>query len=174
MKAIDIINMPDYEKLGGLMYDVADFGYVVCCVLSYEQAFELFRELSAYGDIQLGSIHLQNEDYNGYSREYYVTLDSDMVLDIAPAWNKGDETYSAGYAYNEADVYLFDSDANASVMAQYQDKECYELHFVESGEVTIDDSGCGDCCNDCCSCIRNNETLPYLYNIKTILNEIFK
>lgn len=174
MKAISIINMPDYKKLGNLMHDTADLGCVICCVLSYEQAFDLFRELSIYDDIQLGSIHLQNEDYNGYDREYYVTLDSDMVLDIAPAWHKGDETHSDSYAYNEADTYLFDSDAHASVMAQYQDKECYELRFVDSGEETVENSGCGDCCNDCCSCVRNNEALQYLHNIKTILDEIFK
>lgn len=137
MKPIDIIQVEDYKKLSSLIYRIADKGFVVCCVLSYEKAFELLKEIAMYSDnIQLGSIQLQNEDYSGYNREYYVTLDSDMYLDIAPAWNKGNDKHPAEYSYNEADVYFFDSDAHASVMEAYQENACYELHIAydKSGE----------------------------------------
>lgn len=134
MKSIDIIKMPNYKKLSDLMYDVASLGLVVCSTLSCEQAFELLKEIVSCNNIQLGSIYLQDEDYNGYDREYYVTLDSDMVLDISPAWHKGDETHSAGYAYNEADVYFFDGDSRAAIMREYQDKVCYELRFYDVNE----------------------------------------
>ncbi len=65
----------------------------------------------------------------------YVTLDSDMYLDIAPAWNKGDDKHSIGYSYNEADVYFFDGDAHASAMELYQENICYELSVDLATEV---------------------------------------
>lgn len=131
MKSIDVIHVEDYDKLSNLMYELAYEGFVVCCVMSHTKAFELLKEIAVYDDIQLGSIQLQNEDYSGYDREYYVTLDSDMYLDIAPAWYKGDDKHSAGYSYNEADVYFFDGDAHASAMESYQGNICYELHIED-------------------------------------------
>lgn len=174
MKPIDIITMSDFEHLSTVMYELADSGFVVCSVLSNEQAFELFRELSVYDDVQLGSISLQNGDYDCYDREYYVTLDTDMVLDIVPAWHKGDEKHSAGYTYNEADVFFFDTDAYATVMLPYQDKLCYELRFSDDcDEDTVDDI-CKDCSEDCSTCEEYDDIFQYLHNIKTILDEIFE
>lgn len=174
MKTIDVMTMSDYEHLGTVMYELAEDGLVVCSVLSSEQAFELLRELSIYDDVQLGSIHLQNGDYECYDREYYVTLDTDMVLDIEPAWHNGDDKHSAGYAYNEADVFFFDTNASAAVMLPYQNKTCYELRF---GDVDYDeDDICEDCSEDCSDCDIDNDdaVLAYLHNLKAILDELFE
>lgn len=126
MKAMNIIEL-DYIDLSDLMHTVAELGFIICCTLSDADAFELMKELSVYSDIQFGNINLMNKEFYEYDREYYVTLDPNMVLDVEPAW---DEHYGR-YLYNDAEVYLFEGSSNAAIMDGYQDRNCFELCILK-------------------------------------------
>ncbi len=132
---MDRIFFYDIAELGNFMYESAeDESLTVSSVMLYDKAVELIRWLMTYDDITVGSINIENEDYNGYKKEFYITLDSDLILDVAPAYKFKTEKSSAGYTDIDADLILYDGDVNSRIAIQSECLNKFEIIFDEECE----------------------------------------
>ena len=142
---MDKLRIPDYDELGNLMFTLADEeAKVVTAVLTFEDASELLKWLLFYDEVSVGSIDLQNEDYAGYDKEYLVTIDTDLVVDVSPAYN----TSESKYFMHDTDIALFGEDVESELLHNIN----AEIEYgIECGNYD-EDGGCGDCCGDCSNC----------------------
>lgn len=134
---MDRLIFEDIAELGNFMYEVAnEKSIVVSSVLFYDEAVELIKWLMQYDDIAIGSINIENEDYNGYRKEFYITLDSDLFLDVIPAYKIQDKKYID----IDADVILYGGDVNSRVAIH---SECLnKFEIVMDDEFEEDESEC--------------------------------
>lgn len=159
-KCMEILEFNDIAELGNFMYELADEqNSVVSSVFFYDKATELIRWLMTYEDITIGSISIENEDYSGYDKEFYITLDSDLVLDVTPAYQYNSSKTSKGYKDIEADLILYDEDVNSRVAIQSKCLNKFEIDFKE------------DDCSECCICNACHNCQP-AENSTTVLRLI--
>lgn len=161
---MDRLFFDDIAELGNFMYESADEkSLTVSSVMFYDKAVELIRWLMTYDDITVGSINIENEDYNGYNKEFYVTLDSDLILDVTPAYKFKTEKTSAGYTDIDADLILYDGDANSRIAIQNECLNKFEIVFEEE---------CEDSNYDCSVCSHCDfEIIEMLKLLDYILNQ---
>lgn len=161
---MDRLFFDDIAELGNFMYESADEqSLTVSSVMFYDKAVELIRWLTTYDDITVGSINIENEDYNGYNKEFYVTLDSDLILDVTPAYKFKTEKTSAGYTDIDADLILYDGDANSRIAIQSECLNKFEIVFEEE---------CEDSNYDCSVCSHCDfEIIEMLKLLDYILNQ---
>lgn len=140
---MDILNFENIYQFSEFLYNLAQKELTLTAVVHYEKAKDLLFFLSQYDDVELESINLQHENYDGYDKEYYVTLTSELELYIESVYD-GDnikECYSDKIFYFE--------DVNSKI-AIANECDCeYEIDFYPEDE---DDDECGDCCYDCSNC----------------------
>ena len=105
---MEILFFNDYTEIGEYMYEKANDGCNITATLFLEDTIGLMRDLMSYEDIEIGGIDVAQMEYNGYSKEYYVTLSEDLVLDVEPAWNV------KGYLSAEPDIMLIDGNASST------------------------------------------------------------
>ena len=99
----------DIADLGNLLYELAtEEESVVTAVLFYDEAQELLRWLMQYEDVDIGHIDFKHEDY-GYDGEYYITLDTDLFLDVKPVKK------NSNYTCIDTDALFLDGDANSKI-----------------------------------------------------------
>ena len=145
------LEFEDIASLGNLVYEIATVEKsVVTTVLFYDRAQELLKWLLQYEGVEIGHIDFRHEDY-GYSKEYYITLDSDLILDIEPAH---DETY---YLPIDTDVLLLDGDVSSKLSIINED--CLQFELVIDGNNERD----SDCDN--CEVARLSELIEYITSI---------
>ena len=132
-----MIEFENYEHFSDFLYYAVDNNCVACVVLPYDKTCQLLRELLLLDDVKVGSIRLENEDYSGYDREYYVTLDTDLIIDISPAWLRC-ENEPGHYLYQDADFYMFDGDVHSSILKEYSNSPCYEICINEDYDSVAD------------------------------------
>lgn len=142
---MDKLRIPDYDELGNLMFTLAnENAKVVTAVLTFDDASELLKWLLFFDEVSVGSIDLQNEDYAGYNKEYLVTIDTDLVVDVSPAYN----TSESKYFMHDTDIALFGEDVESELLHNINAEIEYGIEFGNYDE----DGGCGDCCGDCSNC----------------------
>lgn len=112
----------DYSELCAYMLDRAEDGCYSVAVLFFDGAMELLKEFMLYDDIVVESIDLQPEMFNGYAKEYYVSLAEDLHLCVEPAYVGGK------YLRTEADLTLVDGNASYSAIRDVDEKKCHEIH----------------------------------------------
>lgn len=160
---MEIMKFKDIEDVYGFMSDiVTSDSKNITAVLFYEQAEELMRLFLEDLDVTVGHIEIGNHDYSNYSREYYVSIDSDLILDVCPVMPH----YKQDFGYvpiQEADIILYDESAKQSIVRINDCKESYQIEFG------YDEDECGNCCNDCCSCSKSLCTAIRLF--MNLLNE---
>ena len=128
----------DFDALANIMHEKALQRKTTYAVLFYDEAIELIRELMVYCDVDVNSIDIAAGDFNGYFKEYVVSLSSDMMLDVEPAWHGANEYVSEGYLWiGSADTIYIDGDASSSILKDVEGN-VYELVFSDD---EYDDEG---------------------------------
>lgn len=197
MKSIGIFKSPDYKSICEVMLLGAKHDLVVSALLPYDAICEMLRYIFGYTSLNIGLIDMQNENIEGYDKEFYLTIFPDMDFDICPAYNYG----LGDYLYNEQDLLFVDGDVPSSVLKKYEDIDCFEIQ-IRPGEVELfidnvidneediseeygdemSDDFCGDCCGDCCTCSKTcdpdddaytDKVFQNLLNLKMILDDLF-
>lgn len=121
-------------KIGDLcsrMLADASKGKISYATLFFDEAVELVRELLKH-DVHVISIDLTDEIIDGYTREYFISLDGeDMELNVEKAWHEKNEWNDAGYLYFEANTHYIDGDASSTILGKQGNPKCdtYELLF---------------------------------------------
>ena len=159
----------DFAELGNHMYELAsEESQVVTAVLLCEDAIKLIKWLMLYDDVTVGSISIENEDYHGYDKEFYITLDTDLVLDVAPAYQLQTDKTAKGYSAIESDVVLYGGDVSSKLALQNTYGNKYEI-VIENYD---DEDECGDCCGDCSNC-PHRETSETISGALGLIDYIF-
>lgn len=129
------IKIYEIDELAERMVIDAGHGNCVCSVLFYDQALELMLELNNYDDVMSYLIDISDQRFDGYSKEYYVTLDDQLILYIEPAFGT-DESRHGFYKRFESDILYIDGSAkNAVIDAQMNSRaKTYEIEFCEDSD----------------------------------------
>lgn len=113
----------DYKDLSEYMYTKANDGINITATLFFEDATSLIKALLLNNDIIIGGINIAQEEYTGYSKEYYITLSDDLILDVTPAHN------GKLYLNTEPDMMLIHGDASSSIIKDIDDDICREVYI---------------------------------------------
>lgn len=113
----------DYEELGSYMIDKAQDGFYTVAVLFYYDALSLLRELMRYNDVEVEALDIKPGEYDGYDKEYYVSLADDMVVSVEPAY------VSDRYLNAEADLTLIDGKASSAIIKDLNENKYYEIYI---------------------------------------------
>ena len=105
------------------MYEKAADGINITATLFFEDATSLIKALLLNDYIEIGGINIAQEEYTGYSKEYYITLSDDLTLDVTPAHN------GKLYLNAEPDIMLIHGDASSSIIRDVDDDICREIYI---------------------------------------------
>ncbi|MDY4494987.1 MAG: hypothetical protein SPE24_08965 [Erysipelotrichaceae bacterium] len=148
----------NHEELCEYMIDKAQDGMYSVAVLFYDDAIKLIREMMMYDDIEIEALEIKPYEYDGYDKEYYVSLADDMVASVEPAF-VGDRYLDA-----EADLTLIDGNANSAILKHLQENKCHEIYIGEN-EDTYD-----DCCEECDDC-HEDELLDKIFENAELIKD---
>lgn len=143
---MEMIKFNDYADLGEYLYNMASEGKITSAVLFKKDIIGLLRWLMEYDEIDLGHIEIKDEFVDGYSKEYYLTIDNDLSISIEPVYDEDTDEIVPCYS----DIVLFDGNVSSKIALENEDCEQIEISIAEDNE----DDTCGDCCYDCCNCPR--------------------
>jgi len=118
---MDRLYFDDYIDMAEYMYDEATDDIYIVAVLYYEDAIKLLRELLSFDDVEISALDIEPPLYNGYDREYYVSLDEYKTLSVEPAY-VGDI-----YLNTDADKLLIDGAAHSGAISDMPLDHCYEV-----------------------------------------------
>lgn len=162
----------DYTDLSEYMYEKANDGINITATLFFEDATSLIKALLLNDDIVIGGINIAQEEYAGYSKEYYITLSDDLTLDVTPAHN------GKLYLNAEPDMMLIHGDASSSIIRDVDDDICREIYIGseiddETAESEFDEML--DLILDNAKVVKNNnkEPIGISIDIGSILKSIF-
>ena len=119
MKSItfnDIKSLADYMIVQSKEYKL----YIVATVF-YDDAIELIKHILKDDDIKISILDISPPDFNGYNREYYVSISEDHDFAVEPAYLEG------RYLNTMADAMLIDGDARYNIVKKNINSECIEL-----------------------------------------------
>lgn len=152
----------NHEELCEYMIDKAQDGMYSVAVLFYDDAIKLIREMMMYDDIEIESLEIKPYEYDGYDKEYYVSLANDMIASVELAFVDG------RYLDAEADLTLIDGNANSAILKHLQENKCHEIYIGENEDSYNDHCKECDICNDDC---HKDKLLDKLFeNAKLIKN----
>lgn len=168
---MEILFFNGYAEIGEHMYKKANDGCNITATLFLEDAIGLMKDLMSYEDIEIGGVNVAKTEYNGYSKEYYVTLSEDLVLDVEPAWN--DKCYLSA----EPDIMLIDGNANSAIIKDIPHSQCREIYIGESpSEEYAYDEELLNSILDKAKIVTDDDDIPVgiAFNINDILKYLFE
>lgn len=125
---MDRLFIENYDDLADIMVKDAERGKISYAILFYDEAIELMRSIMDYEDISVNSIEAGCCEFNGYGKEYIVSLTDELLLDVEPAWREANEYVGAGYVSIEfVDAVYVDREVNSAVLSNVDSNVCYEL-----------------------------------------------
>lgn len=131
------------EELAEFMFIEAIGGHSALAVLFYDEAKELMRELLRCDEIDAYGIEIHPAEWDGYDKEYYITLSDDLDLFVEKAYQADRDRY-LGF---EDDCLILGSGVNSKIITKNMAEHAavYEAVFADDEELD-----CGDC--DLCAC----------------------
>lgn len=144
MKELDTIIFDDYIDLADHMLEVTNEDHFSCVVMKYDKARQLVKAIACFKEVEIGCIDIADEQWNGYNKEYYVTLatytDGVYELSVEPAWHEDSEYRKACYFDVDHAIVFVDSDASSAILNHIGNhSKIYEV------EMDIDEYDCDEC-----------------------------
>lgn len=140
-----------YDELASHMFDIANDDGTAYAILFFDDAVQLIKSLLSDDRTTIGGVDIASEEYKGYTKEYFVSLDNEYIVDVQPAWS--DECKEPGYLWFDAEKVYVIGDANSSVIKCIDKAKCVEIEFdtdecdtlldalIDSSELIFDDDG---------------------------------
>ena len=88
---IDIRNTRDYVRIASDMFNIASNGKTIYLFTYFDDAVAVMRELLQYNTILVGGIDIAQKEDDLYEKEYYISVDKNMTIDVEPAYEEDDE-----------------------------------------------------------------------------------
>ena len=92
-----------------------------------------------YDDVNISSIEISTYDFEGYDKEYYVTLDADMNVYVEAAYVWDSRIGGQSYLGFVADVLYIDGEANSKIVTGNGIEECYQLDLTDKNNDEVID-----------------------------------
>ena len=129
----------------------------VMFVGKYEDAIVVIKELLMYDEVLPHHIKITPEFWDGYDKEYYVTLDEDMDIWCEKAY----DYENARYVYDETECLFIADDCNSAILSKVfcPENTTYEVSYILDEEEIECDCNC-----ECCQCM--NDELSFESNGK--------
>ena len=139
-------------------YDLEDIGCVQV-VGFYEEISDVLKEILQYDEVSVGNIELNSADWNGYLKEYYLTIDEDMVVCVEPGYYTEKEIY----LQYEAETLIICDDCNSAIVKNnmYEGGKSYCYRY---------DDDCDLSCCDCEKCMYKHLSNDYPLEISPVFN----
>ena len=156
MKRLIVEDMIDvaqimYDKVASGCESVVFAGY-------YEDAAQLIKELlMMYDETCVCQISIESIDWDGYDKEYLVTLDSKMNIWCEKAYQ---EEYNR-YLFIGEDCVLIADDCNSKILDSIESEEVYEVGYDFDDEHECD----GNCKN--CTCGEEQDKQEVVTRVAT-------
>ena len=131
-----------HADLAEAMCRLAESGKVVYAALFYEDARALLKELAYFDEVTFGNIDIEDPQWGGYKREYYVYVDDEYNVGVEPAWREKEGTDKGIYLGASGCIVLIHSDANSKIIEAMKDSDCAEFDI----DIDADCDGCCECC----------------------------
>ena len=131
-----------HADLAEAMCKLAESGKVVYAALFYEDARALLKELAYFDEVTFGNIDIEDPQWGGYKREYYVYVDDEYNVGVEPAWREKEGTDKGIYLGASGCIVLIHSAANSKIIEAMKDSDCAEF------DIDID-ADCYGCCEYC-------------------------
>lgn len=142
------IFIEDMSEIAAIMHGKILDGYEdVDFIGKYEDAVWLIKELLKLFPVSAYQIQINPVEWDGYDREYLVSLDAEMNLWCQKAYQEKYERY----VDLPADCTFVADDCNSSVLEAIECDEVYEVGF------DLDDEFEDECDGDCEHCHLNDE-----------------
>lgn len=141
---MDKLKFADYTEFGNYIYQLAkEDGYSVTAILFSDEIVELLKWILLYDDINVGKINIEQDDCDEYRRDYYITVNNDLTIDVLPAY-----TYDTEKTYNEinSDIVFYNKNIDSNIATTNNYSTNYEFIIDNKS------NKCGDCCEDCNIC----------------------
>lgn len=127
-----------YEDLHALssamLYDALNFSDCVSAICHYDIATALLSEL-IQSEVSIGQINISDYEWNGYDKEYAVTI-MDGYLYCNPIYGMKKDGYSKeGYLGTYADVAYVHQDCNSKFLKYLECDKVYEFAVEELDDI---------------------------------------
>lgn len=120
IKEMDRRHFKTSADLSRYMIETAEEDIYIVATLFYEDAIELMHEILKDGDIVAEAIEIKPEIYDGYNREYYVSLVG-LTLSVEPAYSGN------RYFMTDADIMLLEGCVSADILPYVDIEKCVEI-----------------------------------------------
>ena len=144
MKKVVIEDMIDVAQI---MYDQVINGKEVGFVGFYEDAIQLIKELLRMEEPNIHNVNIANIEFDGYDKEYLVSLDGDMNIWCEKAYR---EKYN-GYFTICDDCVLVADDCNSEILKHIESEVVYEVGYDLEDECDCE-GNCEHCCEEAENC----------------------
>ena len=140
------------------LYDVAEAMYdeivengkdETMFVGHYNEAIEMIKNLMILDDVMPHSIEIHEVEWDGYDKEYYVTLDKKLEVWVEPAMHEDGE-----YLISLVDVMFMTGDCSSKIIKTVRYDEVVEIVFFDDEKL---EDECDGCCGECC-CYDEDKT----------------
>lgn len=148
MNRLLIEDMIDVAKA---MYDMIKNGCEdICFIGKYDDAAMLIKELlMVYDETHIQQVSIESIDWDGYDKEYIVTLDHDFNVWCEKAYQEEHKRY---LIIGENCVLIAD-DCNSKILDNIESDVIYEVGY----DIDEDEAGCDENCENCkCHNVLNN------------------
>ena len=141
----------DLSEVAYMMYNaVTEDGIEdVVFVGLYDDAVAVMKTLLMFDDTIPYHVTVKPECFEGYDKEYYVTLRDDMNIWCEKAYDMDDECY----LMDDTECVFIADDCNSAILKEIN---CNENNMYEVAYV--DDEECNGNC-ECCECNDNHEVI---------------
>lgn len=158
----------NHKELADFMFRTSQDGLYTVAVLFYDDAMHVTRELLGNKETIPEAIEIKPQEYNGYDREYYVSITEDMIVSAEPAY------CSNRYLRADADLTLLDGSISAEIINYVDSDSCIEVAigfddgFEYEDELGTEDDDWEERCQNNCCLRRNNNVSPMFDELEYI------
>lgn len=136
------LSFATHADLADAMVSLADEGKVIYAAMFYDDARALLKELAYFDEVTFGNLDIEDPQWGGYQREYYVYIDEEYKVGVEHAWREKEDDKRGIYLGAEGCIVLVHSDANSRIIEAMKGSDCTEFDIDAEAE-------CDGCCETC-------------------------
>ena len=138
------LSFETHEDLAVCMCEMAEeLNTTIYAVVFYEDAMSLLKSFGCINETKFSSMEIENPEWDGYVKEYYVCVDEDLEVSVEPAWrDKGKYNEACYVGVGDDCVVLVHSNANSKILEVLKECDCVEFDIDADAE-------CDGCCEEC-------------------------
>ena len=138
----------DFKEIACEMYAGISVGCEdISFVGKYEDCVCLIKDLLCLEDVCLHQVEIEPEDWDGYDKEYLVTLDNELNIWCEKAYRE-----NVGYFLIESECILIADDCNVEIYDHLESDDIWKVSYSFMKKDCPEEECCGECyCFDGCA-----------------------